>query len=165
MIPKEEIVFCKDCRHRDPEDKKCDCGCLERQGCFYPVADDYFCKFGAREYSEKLEVKRMAENKGDLIGREYVEGIVEELENICINGDEYILTLLSNIKNAPPVEEKSYAMGYQDGLEDGLNDIRPQGKWICEYRTCKCSVCGFATVIDTYNFCPNCGADMRGKEE
>lgn len=36
---------CKTCRHRDPEDKKCDCGGLERQGCLFPVSDDYFCKF------------------------------------------------------------------------------------------------------------------------
>ena len=36
-----EIVRCKDCKHRDPEDKKCDCGHdivwnLPRQ-------DDWFC--------------------------------------------------------------------------------------------------------------------------
>lgn len=36
---------CKSCRHRDPEDKKCDCGAKERQGCPFPVSDDYFCKF------------------------------------------------------------------------------------------------------------------------
>ena len=36
---------CKTCRHRDPEDKKCDCGEQERQGCPFPVSDDYFCKF------------------------------------------------------------------------------------------------------------------------
>lgn len=36
---------CKSCRHRDPEDKKCECGKLERQGCPFPVSDDYFCKF------------------------------------------------------------------------------------------------------------------------
>lgn len=36
---------CRTCRHRDPEDKKCDCGGLERQGCLFPVSDDYFCKF------------------------------------------------------------------------------------------------------------------------
>lgn len=36
---------CKTCRHRDPEDKKCDCGELERQGCLFSVSDDYFCKF------------------------------------------------------------------------------------------------------------------------
>lgn len=36
---------CRTCRHRDPEDKKCDCGALERAGCPFPVSDDYFCKF------------------------------------------------------------------------------------------------------------------------
>ena len=36
---------CITCIHRDPEDKKCDCGGIERQGCPFPVSDDYFCKF------------------------------------------------------------------------------------------------------------------------
>lgn len=36
---------CRTCRHRDPEDKKCDCGGQERQGCPFPVSDDYYCKY------------------------------------------------------------------------------------------------------------------------
>ena len=36
---------CESCRHRDPEDKKCDCGGQERQGCPFPVSDDYYCKY------------------------------------------------------------------------------------------------------------------------
>ena len=40
------LVRCKDCRHRDPEDHKCDCGGTERQGCPFKVADDYFCAYG-----------------------------------------------------------------------------------------------------------------------
>ena len=36
---------CKTCRHRDPEDKKCDCGAKERQGCIFPVSDNYYCKY------------------------------------------------------------------------------------------------------------------------
>lgn len=43
-----DIVTCGECKHRDPEDKKCDCGMFERQGCIFPVADDYFCKYGER---------------------------------------------------------------------------------------------------------------------
>ena len=39
------IQTCATCMHRDPEDKKCDCGAMERQGCQFPVSDDYFCKF------------------------------------------------------------------------------------------------------------------------
>lgn len=46
--PLIEIVRCGECKHRDPEDKKCDCGMFERQGCIFPVADDYFCKYGER---------------------------------------------------------------------------------------------------------------------
>lgn len=49
MLEKEgiiKVVRCKDCRHRDPEDKKCDCGHdilwqLPRQ-------DDWFCGDGER---------------------------------------------------------------------------------------------------------------------
>lgn len=46
--PTTEIVRCKDCRHRDPEDHKCDNGEDERQGCPFKVADDYFCAYGER---------------------------------------------------------------------------------------------------------------------
>lgn len=42
------VVLCKDCRHRDPEDHKCDSGENERQGCPFKVADDYFCAYGER---------------------------------------------------------------------------------------------------------------------
>lgn len=42
------VVLCKDCRHRDPEDHKCDCGQLERAGCVFIVDDDYFCAYGER---------------------------------------------------------------------------------------------------------------------
>lgn len=43
-----EVVLCRDCRHRDPEDHKCDSGETERQGCPFKVADDYFCAYGER---------------------------------------------------------------------------------------------------------------------
>lgn len=43
------VVRCAECRHRDPEDHKCDCGAMERQRCPFPVDDDYFCKYGERK--------------------------------------------------------------------------------------------------------------------
>ena len=39
------IVRCKDCIHRDPEDKKCDCSFQARGGIF-PMNDDDFCSYG-----------------------------------------------------------------------------------------------------------------------
>jgi len=49
------------------------------------------------------------------------------------------------------------------------------GKWIYEgargrFPACRCSVCGnvenadWAMISGKVNYCPNCGADMRGKE-
>lgn len=44
----EPIVRCKDCKHRDPENKHCDSGGLERAGNIFPVSDDYFCAYGEK---------------------------------------------------------------------------------------------------------------------
>lgn len=47
-------------------------------------------------------------------------------------------------------------------------NARPQGEWITvpEYNfDDKCSACGELNSWKRTNFCPNCGADMRGKEK
>ena len=43
------VVRCGECRHRDPEDHKCDCGGMARQGCPFPVDDNYYCSYGERK--------------------------------------------------------------------------------------------------------------------
>lgn len=58
----------------------------------------------------------------------------------------------SDIENAPTIEE------------------RKKGKWIGKpiagYCTVRCSVCKdvFRENNGRWNFCPDCGADMRGKK-
>lgn len=57
-----------------------------------------------------------------------------------------------------------------------LPSVRPRkGKWIYEgirgrFPACSCSVCGSKenadwAIMQGANFCPNCGADMRGDSE
>ena len=68
------------------------------------------------------------------------------------NGD--IAIPLIDIEHAPTIEE------------------RKTGKWLPENRTIDafwvCSSCGFPSEAHAanilYNFCPNCGADMRGEK-
>lgn len=72
------------------------------------------------------------------------------------------------------VIENDYDRGYQTAVKDiakALNaipaaDVRPvkRGKWTNgKYRDIyACSVCGDIVVVRK-NFCPNCGADMRGE--
>jgi len=47
LRPAPEVVRCRECAHRDPEDKKCDCGhdILWQ----LPRGDDWFCADGKRK--------------------------------------------------------------------------------------------------------------------
>ena len=89
----------------------------------------------------------------DAISRAYIEPIIEELENICVNADEYILNLLADIKNAPSVQP-SRKGHWIDRSEGG----RIKYPWMEAHECDKCGEYGSAA----WNFCPNCGADMRG---
>ena len=44
-----ELVRCKDCVHRDPEDHGCDCAGHEMlKGGFIPMPDNFYCADGER---------------------------------------------------------------------------------------------------------------------
>lgn len=81
--------------------------------------------------------------------------------------DEVILTR---------IRQEAYDKGYQDGKIDGYNlagtqmslakQERKKGKWIKDFTEPlgnKCSICGKGCC--RFDFCPNCGADMRGDAE
>ena len=82
------------------------------------------------------------------------DALRKNMEFICMDimaGTAPFNAPLTEIDNAPTVEE------------------RPKGEWIDlgyaleEYRAWgKCSVCGYGMFQS--DFCPNCGADMRGDE-
>ena len=42
---------------------------------------------------------------------------------------------------------------------------RPRGEWIEDGAIEKCNQCGEQKRFPHWNFCPNCGADMRGEQE
>ena len=48
--PLTELIRCKDCKHRDPEDKKCDCGHSIRWQ--LPRSDEWFCADAERRGEE-----------------------------------------------------------------------------------------------------------------
>jgi hypothetical protein len=45
---------------------------------------------------------------------------------------------------------------------------RPKGKWVEKphvYGVAYCSLCDYELHTNDTNFCPNCGADMRGEQD
>ena len=60
-------------------------------------------------------------------------------------------------------EEKLKA--FWDGMSAEMKEEQKKGKWIDTdnyYQRWKCSECGCHTRDAEPNYCPNCGADMRG---
>jgi hypothetical protein len=100
----DKIVHCKNCVHRDPEDKKCECGALERAGCIFPVADDYYCAYGeVRKHTMKLVIE--IEESSYLAYKELIE-------RSLLNG-EYVRPLEHIIAAGVPL---------QDFLKEAHND-------------------------------------------
>lgn len=68
---------------------------------------------------------------------------------------------------------KGYPLCFHDKIADRLfangATVHGKGEWINSYinrygHPCHCcSVCGFKASYQDKNFCPNCGADMRGE--
>lgn len=71
---------------------------------------------------------------------------------------EDVYKAIENLPTARPERKKGKYIGTEyDGYADG-NPV---------YYEWKCSECGciFEDEEPTYNFCPNCGADMRGEQD
>lgn len=58
----EAVVHCKDCKHRDPEDKRCDCGCWHTP---FTTNDNDFCSYGERK-NDFVDDNKIGERKNDV---------------------------------------------------------------------------------------------------
>ena len=111
-------------------------------------------------YSEALDmaISALAENKGDLISRQAVlNGIAEWIADGYADSVADCSHISSLVSHLPSVENK--------------------GEWIkygvprCGEQHYKCTSCGYyinfgqwgELYTKEFKFCPNCGADMRGK--
>lgn len=83
--------------------------------------------------------------------------------------------IMSGIDNAPTVTNGTYEQGFRVGAYGRLDEIRPQGEWkVNNYGEHICPICGHYALYDECqdndyyevqsNFCPECGADMRGNK-
>lgn len=126
----------------------------------------------------------------NLISREELKKVFNDYYSGIGSQPKFTLgACLQLIDNAPAVEpfepdyvgaerlaarQRGYADGYHNGMEIGktLNPRIKQGEWIIDGHHIRCNKCN-EYICNTdregnkipNNFCPNCGADMRGGEE
>lgn len=106
------------------------------------------------------------------MGKEYIEREAALNAAYKIGKKEYNLGNVSNTALVMVVEDYLRAIPAADVVE------RKKGKWMpssltWSYYNYDCSVCGcneFRQVdhnggYKAFNFCPNCGADMRGEDD
>ena len=92
---------------------------------------------------------------------------------------EEFLEEIPEIEGMPQEEKDKQEQATLMAIEALQEPERKKGQWIeiikderfgdewDEIAVYKCSVCEseFVECMGTYNFCPNCGADMRGEQE
>lgn len=65
---------------------------------------------------------------------------------------------------------QAFEKGFRIGVKKGASADRPQGEWIIEIDANsntygRCSICGMKQYAGQLNFCPDCGAQMKGKNK
>ena len=100
---------------------------------------------------------------GELILKEMDDGVMRATVNCGVHVDK------EELLKALAYDRGQYEKGYRDATAEHQ---RPPGKWIEEIGDCEgkavryiCSNCGDDDGWINYNFCPICGADMRGEKE
>lgn len=110
----------------------------------------------------------------DLISREALKNdLITFFPDRCLEGittKTLFKQILTDIDNAPTVDlsakwAEAHSTGYDVGYTKGLEDARPKGEWVNTRppemsENCVCNQCWHDSLGD-FNFCPNCGADMR----
>ena len=89
------------------------------------------------------------------------------LQDFCQKLIDNAPTVESDIESDIEVATKdAYEQGYTDGWKErfGEPDERPHGEWKMDSIGAYCSNCHTHPDF-TSNFCPFCGADMRGKKK
>ena len=95
-------------------------------------------------------------NKGDLIGR---QAVLDELEKWDWQDLYLPIHFKQILDDIPSADVRPNIHGHWKVVSDGYGD----NAYICECSECKDTVWVYKDADRKWNYCPNCGADMRGE--
>lgn len=111
-----------------------------------------------------------------LIDADELIAVFDSMTNNSATGEwqsipiKHIKLIIDNVPTVEPDLKEIYQEGHYDGHREGyekaINEDRPQGEWIEGTQGYYCSECeDIDSFYFEHNFCPNCGADMRGDKK
>ena len=98
----------------------------------------------------------------DLISRQAAIKVCKDIQQSFLgvyrdtDSAEYISECISGLEKLPSAQPER-----KKGKWNHVNNYENEAPIFQKFRLCSC--CSFLT-IDEYNFCPNCGADMRSQD-
>lgn len=107
---------------------------------------------------------QLAPNKNEETWEELYDSIIYEIDN----APTVEFCLIADIEELTPEENKKFVNLFKKGKFKFIeNAVRQQGEWVDEgVNGWKCNRCGYGVErYNNTNFCPNCGADMRGEKK
>ena len=121
----------------------------------------------ARRSAGAGEIKEI--NMSELIDRQQaIEAICMETCGVSLKTERCMVhcTEVQTVEKLPSAQPEQPEAKRGEWLERDVID-EPKGKHITQWQSARCSVCGryhttpYLYSFTHYNFCPNCGADMR----
>ena len=121
-------------------------------------------------YAESIDMAieaLKAKTDDDLISRKAVKAKANKFFEHSVIFESQIDALPSaepktGAKIVPKEESDMYIAGYRDGHDDATKTARWIQKDLCADRFCSnCDYVVWDSEAEEYNFCPNCGANMR----
>lgn len=91
----------------------------------------------------------------EYISKEELKDYLEK--NISFGGTEKKFRFYDIIDSLPPADVRPNIHGHWEVVSLGYGD----NAYICECSECKDTVWVYVDADRKFNFCPNCGADMR----
>ena len=105
-------------------------------------------------------IQRATDNETDVAIKEFLSFLKERINTLPSAEPK------TGAKIVPKKESDMYITGYRDGHDDATKTARWIQKDLCADRFCSnCDYVVWDSEAEEYNFCPNCGARMKGADD
>ena len=114
---------------------------------------------------DKIELMRRFEPFGREIPKDQVMEVIARVPTESSESEKHQLS--EEIPTNTPTKSTNISTK-STNISTNPSADRPKGEWVNEegvYGAAYCSECNYELRVNNTNFCPNCGADMRGGED